>query len=177
MTEVTAKKKHRGIPQAIFLEDVDKHMEKEQSSEKVLQKLDEQYQKYKFMEVNLIQKKNRLKSQVPDIKSALSSINLLKQKKDTSEAIKSQFMLSGQLYANAKVPATSKVCLWLGANVMLEYEINDAETLLTKNLTVAQDNLTELDDDFNFLRDQITTTEVSIARIYNWDVKVTLMQI
>ena len=59
MTEVTAKKKHRGIPQAIFLEDVDKHMEKEQSSEKVLQKLDEQYQKYKFMEVNLIQKKNR----------------------------------------------------------------------------------------------------------------------
>ena len=34
-------------------------MEKEQSSEKVLQKLDEQYQKYKFMEVNLIQKKNR----------------------------------------------------------------------------------------------------------------------
>ena len=37
-------------------------MEKEQSSEKVLQKLDEQYQKYKFMEVNLIQKKNRYRS-------------------------------------------------------------------------------------------------------------------
>ena len=71
-------------------------------------------------------------------------------------------MLSDQLYVNAKVPATAKVCLWLGANVMLEYEINDAETLLTKNLTVAQDNLTELDDDLNFLRDQITTTEVSI---------------
>lgn len=71
-------------------------------------------------------------------------------------------MLSDQLYVNAKVPATSKVCLWLGANVMLEYEIDDAESLLTKNLTVAQNNLTELDDDLNFLRDQITTTEVSI---------------
>ena len=71
-------------------------------------------------------------------------------------------MLSDQLYVNAKVPATSKVCLWLGANVMLEYEIDDAESLLTKNLTVAQNNLMELDDDLNFLRDQITTTEVSI---------------
>merc|ERR1712198_83519 len=168
MTEVATKKKHRGIPEATFLEDVDKYMEKEQSSERVLQKLDEQYQKYKFMETNLIQKKIRLTSQIPDIKSTLSSIKLLKQKKDSTDTLKTQFMLSDQLYVNAKVPATTKVCLWLGADVMLEYEIDEADTLLTKNLTVAQDNLTELDDDLNFLGDQITTTEVSMARIYNW---------
>ena len=71
-------------------------------------------------------------------------------------------MLSDQLYVNAKVPATDKVCLWLGANVMLEYDIEEAEQLLTNNHMIAQDNLTELDDDLNFLRDQITTTEVSI---------------
>ena len=32
-----------------------------------------------------------------------------------------------------KVPPTDKVCLWLGANVMLEYTLDDAEVLLKKN--------------------------------------------
>ena len=80
-------------------------------------------------------------------------------------------MLSDQLYVNAKVPATNKVCLWLGANVMLEYDIEDAEKLLQKNLSTAETNLEELSNDLCFLRDQITTTEVSMARVYNFDVK------
>ena len=58
------KKLHRGIPEAIFLDDVDSYMLKETSSEAALQKLDEQYQKYKFMESNLVQKKIRLTGQV-----------------------------------------------------------------------------------------------------------------
>ena len=80
-------------------------------------------------------------------------------------------MLSDQLYVNAKVPATDKVCLWLGANVMLEYNIDDAENLLQKNLATAESSLEDLANDLCFLRDQITTTEVSMARVYNHDVK------
>jgi len=166
-----SKKKHRGIPEAMFLEDVDSYMKKETSSEAALQKLDESYQKYKFMESNLVQKKLRLTTQVPDIKSTLNTIKLLKSKKDSAEPLKTQFMLSDQLFVNAKVPATNKVCLWLGANVMLEYEVTEAEDLLSKNLITAKSNLIELDEDLEFLRDQITTTEVSMARVYNWDVK------
>ena len=71
-------------------------------------------------------------------------------------------MLSDQLFVNAKVPTTDKVCLWLGANVMLEYEIDEAEDMLKKNLTAAESQLHELDLDLDYLRDQITTTEVSI---------------
>lgn len=74
-------------------------------------------------------------------------------------------MLSDQLYINAKIPATNRVCLWLGANVMLEYEIEEAEDLLSKNLSTAESNLEELADDLCFLRDQVTTTEVSILLI------------
>ena len=29
----------------------------------------------------------------------------------------------------------------------------------------------KVDEDLGFLRDQTTTTEVSMARVYNWDVK------
>lgn len=45
---------------------------------------------------------------------------------------------------------------------MLEYDIDEAQALLEKNLTTASRNLETLEDDLNFLRDQFTTTEVSI---------------
>ena len=51
---------------------------------------------------------------------------------------------------------------FLKANVMLEYSIEEAETLLSKNLNAAQKSLTEIEEDLGFLRDQYTTTEVSI---------------
>ena len=45
---------------------------------------------------------------------------------------------------------------------MLEYDIDDAQALLEKNLATASRNLDSLEDDLDFLRDQFTTTEVSI---------------
>ena len=45
---------------------------------------------------------------------------------------------------------------------MLEYSIEEAEALLSKNLNAAQKNLKEIEEDLGFLRDQYTTTEVSI---------------
>ena len=54
---------------------------------------------------------------------------------------------------------------------MLEYPIEEAEQLLTKNFETANKNLQQIDKDLDFLRDQITTTEVNMARVYNWDVK------
>merc|ERR1719376_541906 len=52
--------------------------------------------------------KIRLTSQVPDIKSTLAAINCLKGKKDSEEPLRTQFMLSDQVFVNAKVPATDK---------------------------------------------------------------------
>lgn len=45
---------------------------------------------------------------------------------------------------------------------MLEYSIEEAGALLSKNLNTAQKNLKDIEDDLGFLRDQYTTTEVSI---------------
>ncbi|KAI0229030.1 Prefoldin subunit 3 [Lamellibrachia satsuma] len=91
--------------------------------------------------------------------------------KDSPEDLKMHFQLSDNLYAKAKVPPTEKVCLWLGANVMLEYELDDAEKLLKKNQEAAIASLEQVDTDLGFLRDQLTTIEVNMARVYNWDVK------
>ena len=63
------------------------------------------------------------------------------------------------------------ICIWPShpvsskANVMLEYDIDEAQALLEKNLSTASRNLETLEDDLDFLRDQFTTTEVSILWI------------
>ncbi|KAL9969398.1 hypothetical protein ACROYT_G021611 [Oculina patagonica] len=171
--EKTAVKKHRGIPEALFLEDVDDFMKKngKDTAESVLKDLDEQHQKYKFMELNLLARKKRLQAQVPDLNSSLEMVKLLTSKKDSSKPLQSRFLLSDQVYCTAEVLPTEKVMLWLGANVMLEYSIEEAEALLSKNLNAAQKNLKEIEEDLGFLRDQYTTTEVNMARVYNWEVK------
>uniref|UniRef100_A0A131XJW5 Prefoldin subunit 3 n=1 Tax=Hyalomma excavatum TaxID=257692 RepID=A0A131XJW5_9ACAR len=171
--KATKKLIHAGIPKAECLDDMDEFMAREenQTIDAALKNLDEQHSKYKFMELNLLQKKQRLKSQIPEIKTSLEIIKLLKLKRDSSEDMETRFVLSDQVYSKAVIPPTERVCLWLGANVMLEYSLEGAEELLCKNLQTATRNFTELNSDLDFLRDQITTTEVNMARLHNWNVK------
>uniref|UniRef100_A0A8C6LF27 Prefoldin subunit 3 n=1 Tax=Nothobranchius furzeri TaxID=105023 RepID=A0A8C6LF27_NOTFU len=188
------KKKHLGIPEAVFVEDVDSFMKLpgNETADSALRKLDEQYQKYKYMELNLSQKKLRLKNQIPQITQTLEILRHMQKKKETTERMETHFLLADNVYCKASVPPTDKVSLWLGAtflsdvnthlyapdqytfveaNVMLEYDINEAQALLEKNLSTASRNLETLEEDLDFLRDQFTTTEVNMARVYNWDVK------
>ncbi|KAH7937981.1 hypothetical protein HPB49_018924 [Dermacentor silvarum] len=165
--KATKKLVHAGIPKAECLDDMDEFMAREenQTIDAALKNLDEQHSKYKFMELNLLQKKQRLKSQIPEIKTSLEIIKLLKSKRDSSEDMETRFVLSDQVYSKAVIPPTERVCLWLGANVMLEYTLEGAEELLCKNLQTATRNFTELHSDLDFLRDQITTTEVMASDI------------
>lgn len=51
------------------------------------------------------------------------------------------FAVADNIYSTALVKDTSKVALWLGANVMIEYEVEDARELLRENLGNAKANL------------------------------------
>ncbi|KAK3923079.1 Prefoldin subunit 3 [Frankliniella fusca] len=173
ISEHDPKKSYAGIPEAVFVDNVDEFMalSENDNADKVLKRLDEQHQKYKFMEFNLESKKRRLKNQIPDLEKSLKMIVMLQKKQDATEDMETQFLLSDQVYMKAQIAPTNKVCLWLGANVMLEYTLEDAKNLLTKNIEQAKKNLGYVEHDLYFLRDQFTTTEVNMARVYNWDVK------
>uniref|UniRef100_A0A8C5QQR0 VHL binding protein 1 n=1 Tax=Leptobrachium leishanense TaxID=445787 RepID=A0A8C5QQR0_9ANUR len=112
------KQAHLGIPEVVFVEDVEAFMKKpgNETADVVLKKLDEQYMKYKFMEVNLSQKKKRLKSQIPDIKQTLEILKHMQKKKDTTEPMETRFLLADNVYCKASVPPNDKVCLWLGVS-------------------------------------------------------------
>lgn len=47
---------------------------------------------------------------------------------------------------------------------MLEYDIDEAQALLEKNLSTATKNLDSLEEDLDFWGDHFTTTEVIMAR-------------
>jgi len=122
------------------------------------------------MEMSLSKNKQTLKSKIPDIKSTLDVVKMLKEKKEAGETFKTHFELSDNIFANATVKP-STVSLWLGANVMVEYSFDEGIILLTNNVINAERNLANLIEDLDFLKDQITITEVNIARIFNYDVK------
>lgn len=93
-------------------------------------------------------------------------------KKLNAQEIETTFSLQDTLYAKAKVrPAeVDEVYLWLGANVMVAYPLEEAEDLLQGKVDRAKESLKAAEEDLEFLRVQITTLEVAIARVHNWDV-------
>lgn len=164
-------KTYAGIPEAVFVDDVDAFMalaDNEGNADKVLRKLDEQHSKYKLMEYNISARRRKLKTQIPDLVKSLEMIEVLNKQTDDKET---QFLLSEQVFLKTTVAPTKSVYLWLGANVMLEYPLDEADVLLRQNMESAVQNLKCLEHDQDFLRDQLTTTEVNMARVYNWDVK------
>jgi prefoldin subunit 5 len=77
---------------------------------------------------------------------------LIKENNEEKKTIITDFILSHNLYSKAEVEPTDKVCLWLGANVMLEYSNEEAEELLTKNLTQATASMEQTQIDLDFLK-------------------------
>lgn len=136
----------------LIQEEIDTFMaqpENEDNCEKVLQRLDEQHSKYRFMAFNLEARRRKLKSQIPDLQRSLEMINVLREEKEERET---QFLLSDQVFIKTLVPPTKTVCLWLGASVMLEYPLDEAEDLLKQNMTSAVVNLKTVEHDQDFLR-------------------------
>ena len=61
------------------------------------------------MESNLVNRRRRLKGQIPDIKSSLIMIDHLREKSAAKEEIESHFLISDQAYSKAAIPPTDKV--------------------------------------------------------------------
>jgi len=161
----------RNIPTIKFVENIGDLVATKNPSQ-IIHGLNELHSKYKFMEANLNRQQVSLKEKVKDISEALAVVRqFIKLKAERSGEFETYYHLADSIYAKAVVPPVDSVCLWLGANVLMEYPLNEAETLLEKNLASAEEGIESLRRDCTFLRQQITTSEVSIARVHNYNVK------
>ena len=148
-------------------------MKREGTAEAALEKLQRLYSAFKFIEQRLTQKKAKLKVKLPEIEKTYNSLVQMEAQSKLGEPLTAHYELAQSIFAKAKINVheNDKVCLWLGANVMLEYSRAEAMDLTKANLGAAREKQKTIVDDMGYLRDQITTTEVNMARVFNWDVK------
>ena len=169
ITEEALDENTRKIPKVLFIDNTEAWVDK-YTDDALFAQMNELYQKYKYMENNLVRARMNLKVKLPDIKRTLEMVCMLKAKHEGGDekSMNTNFLLADNIWAKAKIPnTTGNVGLWLGANVMVEYTYVEAVKLLGANLTSAEAKIAETEADLDFLKDQLTTTEVNLARIYN----------
>lgn len=115
------------------------------------------------MQVNTERRALGLKEKIPDIQKTLETVRFLKSRGPDAEPLETSFELNDTLYAKALVPPTEEVYLWLGANVMLSYPVDEALSLLEDKLNTAQSSLANCEEDLDFLREQVTVSGLNPA--------------
>ena len=109
---------------------------------------------------------------IPDIEKSLALVTNLQKRKEAGENTITRYSLADNIYGKAEVDTSVGIVnLWLGANVMLEYTYEEAIEFLSQNEASARKEFKIVNSDLAFVRDQIVTSEVSMTRIFNWDVR------
>lgn len=128
------------------------------------------HQKYRHIEQEIVRRAQRLMVKEPELLKCVSAVEALVARKDAGEPAVLDFSLSNHVFARARIDEPSTVHLWLGAGVMLEYPLEEALRLLNDQLEGCRKQLAIVEFEKEYIRDQVTTTEVSVARIYNFGV-------
>ena len=178
------------------MSNVNEYVKTIEDVESTLQRFQEMTSKYTFMQQNVDRRAAGLREKLPEMKNTHDTVRFLKTKRKLAlqkrqdgeeeddidndldepqhnpQELETTFSLQDTLYAKASIkPAeVDEVYLWLGANVMVAYPLDEAEELLQGKLETAKKSIKAAEEDLEFLRVQITTLEVAIARVHNWDV-------
>lgn len=170
------------IPTALFIEDVEAFLKESADGggvevddkfiEGVLEIMQQEYSKFKYMEQHLVYNLRTFKTKIPEIEKTLNAVKRLKLAGDDAKELDINYSLADNVWAKAHIKPNNTVYLWLGANVMLEYNYEDAISILTDNLNKAYEKAEQTRQDLAFLKNQITTSEVNIARVYNHSVRL-----
>lgn len=170
---ITGDKNERGIPSAVFIDSIGSFVaEHGLKAEDLYGELSTLHGKYKLMESQLEEGRTRAKRKMPELEASLDSIAMLRKKKEAGEAATAFYELSDNVQVQARIDSSvDRVAVWLGANVMVEYSYDEATTLLGEQLEAATTKVKTNTADLAFLRDQIITTEVNSARVYNFIVR------
>lgn len=165
------------------MEKVEQYVKSPEDFDMCFGKFQDHLSKYKYMQESKLATIEQLKIKIPDIENTFNMCQLLKQKSEADvddgedeedNSLLINYELNETLFSKAAINPKDpdfKVGLWLGADVMLEYPLDEAIELLSQKLADAKQNLDVSQQDVEFLRENITTMEVNCARLYNWDVQ------
>ena len=169
----------RGIPVFPFLSSVSDYVKTTSEVESTLQRFQEMISKYQFMQQNVERRAAGLREKLPEMRKSLDTVKFLRTQKEeaTDDAektgqIETTYQLQDTLHAHATedTKTLDEVYLWLGANVMVAYPLEEAEIMLKEKFDKAKESLKAAEEDLEFIRVQTTTLEVATARVHNWEV-------
>lgn len=176
------------VIKAPFIEDMGKFVEDQGGVEPAMMHLQKTYKELKQLEQTLTIRKANLGAKLPDLEQTLAAVRHLQaQRAARSEQaaaerkpqhIRYELGESG-IYAQAVLAddAFEHVNLWLGANVMMEYTLDDAAALLESNLGGARTTIASINTDLDVIKERTVTMEVNIARLYNMEVAARKKQV
>eukprot|EP00949_MAST-11_sp_MAST-11-sp1_P003166 g3166.t1 len=133
---------------------------------KVMKRLETEYQQ---SEAQMRKDALQLESDIKALHKSLKALQKLKDYKAEGETFTTDFPLADNVYAKAHVDPSAKpvVCLWTGANVMVEYSHDEAEVVLKDQLAKKEKKHADMEATIGFIHKQTITTQVNIARVYN----------
>jgi prefoldin subunit 5 len=154
-----------GIPRAPFAEDPSLLISPGDTLEMTLQRIAELTSKYRMMEGNLEIKRDRAQARLVELERGIDAIDMIQG--HPSDQVEFEYELADTLYAHALITDKSRVGIYLGANVIMECSGKEAVEMLSEKAKEMKRVMKETEDILFFLREQITTCEVSQARLYN----------
>ena len=78
------------------------------------------------------------------------------------------FLISEGIFVKGKVKEPLEhISLWLGANTVVQLTFKEALELLKTNWSNALSSKEQISEELSYIKDQKTTTEVNVARVYN----------
>eukprot|EP01133_Synstelium_polycarpum_P016020 gene16020-19068_t len=155
------------IPSVAFIENVEEYL-KDRDLEVTFKTLQEGYSKYKYFESKLTNNVSILTNRSKQLQETMEIVDRIASKQDDTFSM--NYELSEGVFSSAEITQPKSVYLWLGANVMLEYSFEEAKQVLTRNKLSVDKQLQDTIQDLGFVKDQITTTDVNVSRVYNYDV-------
>nr|CAD2188751.1 unnamed protein product [Meloidogyne enterolobii] len=165
---VEERMKRRNILKALVLNVENYLTEKKKTLDDVQEDERDNFRRYKLLETSALQQKAKIDESILDYQKSIDSLKMLAEQKANSVLV--TYKLDENLFSDAVIEEMDRVCIWLGANVMVEYKLEEAQELLTKHLANIEQTNGETEEELDFLRDQITTTEVNLANLYNYGV-------
>nr|CAD2185096.1 unnamed protein product [Meloidogyne enterolobii] len=149
---VEERMKRRNILKALVLENVENYLtEKKKTLDDVQEDERDNFRRYKLLETSALQQKTKIDESILDYQKSIDSLKMLaEQKTKKANSVLVTYKLDENLFSDAVIEEMDRVCIWLGANVMVEYKLEEAQTLLTNHLANIEQTNGETEEELDF---------------------------
>ncbi|KAJ1611344.1 hypothetical protein OIY81_780 [Cryptosporidium canis] len=158
------------VPKALFISSIEEFIG-DRPIYNILENIQLLNRKYKIMENSIKTQQECLIVKIPDIELAIETVSQRKKLlEDNIQHNELYFPVADNLFAKCSSPPSNTIYLWLGANTVLEYTLEEAIEVLKSNLSTAKNTIKLYQESLDFIREQITILDVNTARIHNYGV-------